>query len=69
LFTGGLTACVTGGGVVKLSKNAAPYPPSSAPRNDGGQSFSTRERLATEAEKMQKTVIFQKKGSFFTFSG
>jgi hypothetical protein len=51
----------------KMLENAAESHLSSAPRNDGGRSFSTRERLATEAEKMQKTSIFQKKAHFFIF--
>ena len=48
---------------------AAESPASSAPWNDGGQSFSTRERLAVSAEDTPKVMGFQEKGAFFAISG
>ena len=57
------TACVTGAGAGvdsvweqrklearKMLENAAESPASSAPWNDGGRSFSTKERLAARTK-------------------
>jgi hypothetical protein len=38
---------------------------STAPGNDAGTSFSTKEHSVLQAEKV---MIFHEKGSFFTFS-
>jgi hypothetical protein len=42
---------------------------SAAPWNDGGASFSTRERLVVYTKNVQKGVVFKKKAHFPHFPG
>ena len=42
---------------------------SGAPWNDGGRSFSTKERLVVYLKHVQKGVVFQEKGACSSFSG
>jgi hypothetical protein len=49
-----------------MLENAAESHTSGTPRNDGGRSFSTKERLAVWTEDRQKVTIFRKKDAFLT---
>ena len=53
----------------KKPKKRTESRPSGAPRNDGGRSFSTKERLVVNQKSQRKVAVFQEKSAFFTFSG
>jgi hypothetical protein len=48
---------------------ARPTTKSAAPWNDGGRSFSTKERLFVYTKNVQQGVVVQEKGAFSAFSG
>ena len=53
----------------KQLEKRAESQPSGAPWNDGGSSFSTKERLVVRPKNMQKVTIFSKKTHFLQFLG
>ena len=53
----------------KMLVNRAESPASSASRNDGGRSFSTKERLVIYQKRQRNAAIFEEKSAFFTLSG
>jgi hypothetical protein len=61
-----MPACASTAGT---GENAAHTHLSSAPWNDGGLSFFTKERLALYTKNTQKVAVFQEKGAFFAISG
>jgi hypothetical protein len=50
-------------------KKRAESQPSGAPENDGGRSFSTRERLFDCTRDVQKRAIFREKDAYWVVSG
>ena len=52
----------------KNSKNAPRTHLSTAPWNDGGRSFCTKECRGVYTKNVQKGVVFQEKGAFSPFS-
>jgi hypothetical protein len=49
----------------QLQKKRAESQPFGAPRNDGGRSFSTKERLPVYTEEAKKTAFFEENDAFF----
>jgi len=61
-----MPACASTAGT---GENAAHTHLSTAPRNDGGRSFSTKERHSDYTKHTLREAIFLEKGVYFALSG